>query len=1067
MSKLAHFVGVLCFCQSIQPLAAQSSLILSSAGTLTLSSVAGNEPAALQWTFSYPSGVTGFSVSAGPALTAAGKTINCAGNSSAYTCLAAGLNSNIIGNGVVGTIAGTVSGFSVAIPSAIAASPAGASIPVSGTGVAFGAAGVSALHCVGAANVYTCTVNLSGAAPAGGALILLSSTNPALPVPASLTIPAAATSATFTATAASVTSAQIATITASLGSSAATAAISLLPVALNVSITAPAAGASLTGTVIITANATGNMAGVQFQLDGANMGSAVTGAGPIYSYSWNTAAASNGPHTIAAIATDKLGNTAISSSLSITVARTPPTVSMIAPAAGASLTGTVTITANATGTVAVASMQFQLDGANLGKAITGASPYSVSWNTAAASNGAHTLAAIATDSAGNTASSTISVTTNNPLLQLHSDASELSGVTNGSIITPTVGPAGFTGTVVVNGTGSVNFTPAQVGNGVYFQSCCTNSNNAYYKFTGATVGNIFNTIQGQITFYLKSRYSFAQRVANASQRYAFDVRDGNSNHLFNFMTQATGYLEFTYMAAGSAAYYFVPAGTEDALFGNGVTLQVTINWSSAGVNLYLNNTLVKTTPYSPPAANWSAASNFDLGAYEYLSFGGYNASDDAIDEFTVSGPPSSSSGPPALTVSMTAPANGTVVSGTTTASASASGPMSLSAVQFTLDGANLGAPVNGTGPSFNYSWNTTGTANGIHTLAAIATDTSGSTATRSITVTVTNSVGPVISGVTASAITSSGVTITWNTNTASNAQVNYGLSASYGSATALAPGMVTTQSVTLTGLSASTTYHYQALSKDAQGNLSSSGDYTFTTVSAPTGPQPSLLLHLDATEVSGVTNGSTVTPSVAPTGYTGTVVVNGTGSVNFTPAQAGNGVYFQSCCANTNNAYYKFTGATVGNIFNTGQGQIAFNLKSRYSFAQRVANAASQRYAFDVRDGNGNHLFYFMTQVVSGQLVFTYMAAGSVAYYYVPAGTEEALFGNGVTQQVTISWSSAGVKFYLLNTLVKSTPYTAPSPNWTAASNFDLGAYEYLTFGGYNVSDDVMDEFSVLPTMHP
>ena len=95
----------------------------------------------------------------------------------------------------------------------------------------------------------------------------------------------------------------------------------------------------------------------------------------------------------------------------------------------------------------------------------------------------------------------------------------------------------------------------------------------------------------------------------------------------------------------------------------------------------------------------------------------------------------------------------------------------------------------------------------------------------------------------------------------------------------------------------------------------------------------------------------------------------GRGSVNFAPAQSGNGVYFLNCCVNGNNAYYKFTGATIGNIFNVSQGQITFYLKSRYSFAQRTANAAAPRYAFDVQDGNGHHLFYFLTQVSGGYLV--------------------------------------------------------------------------------------------------
>src|SRR5262249_46193964 len=89
-----------------------------------------------------------------------------------------------------------------------------------------------------------------------------------------------------------------------------------------------------------------------------------------------------------------------------------------------------------------------------------------------------------------------------PLFHLNADASEVNGVSNGSIVTPTVAPVGLTGTVVQNAGGSVNFTPAQVGNGVYFLNCC-GSNNAYYKFKGSSIGSIFNTAQGQVTFYLK------------------------------------------------------------------------------------------------------------------------------------------------------------------------------------------------------------------------------------------------------------------------------------------------------------------------------------------------------------------------------------------------------------------------------------------------------------------------------------------------------------------------------------------------------------------------------------
>jgi hypothetical protein len=81
---------------------------------------------------------------------------------------------------------------------------------------------------------------------------------------------------------------------------------------------------------------------------------------------------------------------------------TPPTVSITAPAAGASLSGAVTVSANATDNVAVASVQFTVDGANVGAPLT-ASPYQMSWDSSAVANGAHAISAMATDTSGNTA----------------------------------------------------------------------------------------------------------------------------------------------------------------------------------------------------------------------------------------------------------------------------------------------------------------------------------------------------------------------------------------------------------------------------------------------------------------------------------------------------------------------------------------------------------------------------------------------------------------------------------------------------------------------------------------
>ncbi|MDO8806151.1 MAG: fibronectin type III domain-containing protein, partial [Elusimicrobiota bacterium] len=92
---------------------------------------------------------------------------------------------------------------------------------------------------------------------------------------------------------------------------------------------------------------------------------------------------------------------------------------------------------------------------------------------------------------------------------------------------------------------------------------------------------------------------------------------------------------------------------------------------------------------------------------------------------------------------------------------------------------------------------------------------------------------PVITGVGSSNINNAAATISWTTNEASNSQVEYGLSASYGNSTALNAAMVTSHSAGLAGLTGSTTYHYRVRSRDATLNLGTSGDYTFTTSATP------------------------------------------------------------------------------------------------------------------------------------------------------------------------------------------------------------------------------------------
>jgi glucose/arabinose dehydrogenase/PKD repeat protein len=104
--------------------------------------------------------------------------------------------------------------------------------------------------------------------------------------------------------------------------SAATTACDTTPP--SVQLTAPAANSTVSGTVAVTANASDDsaVAGVQFKLDGQNLGLEDTTAP--YGLSWDTAPVANGPHTLTATARDASQNLATSSPVAVAVANQPP-----------------------------------------------------------------------------------------------------------------------------------------------------------------------------------------------------------------------------------------------------------------------------------------------------------------------------------------------------------------------------------------------------------------------------------------------------------------------------------------------------------------------------------------------------------------------------------------------------------------------------------------------------------------------------------------------------------------------------------------------------------------------
>jgi len=181
----------------------------------------------------------------------------------------------------------------------------------------------------------------------------------------------------------------------------------------SVILTAPATGSTLSSSVTLTATATDDVGvvGVQFQLNGANLGAEDTTNS--YTMSWDTTTVADGSYTLTATARDATGNTTTSAPVTVTVSNisvtppdtTPPTVTLTAPSNGSTLSGVVTLSASATDNVGIVGVQFQLNGTNLGAEDT-TNAYSITWDTTEVPPGQYSISAMARDAAGNTTTAT-------------------------------------------------------------------------------------------------------------------------------------------------------------------------------------------------------------------------------------------------------------------------------------------------------------------------------------------------------------------------------------------------------------------------------------------------------------------------------------------------------------------------------------------------------------------------------------------------------------------------------------------------------------------------------------
>lgn len=323
--------------------------------------------------------------------------------------------------------------------------------------------------------------------------------------------------------------------------------------------------------------------------------------------------------------------------------------------------------------------------------------------------------------------------------------SNVAQVANGAAVTPSIQPETLAGRLVMRGNGTPVFKSS--GTGVSFtRSGQQNGNTSFYSFTGAGLGEMFEyRVPGQMDVAVESNYSFAERralTATEGNRYiyrtAFHVSDGDG---YTVAKLAWGilddYIAFYANFFNSGHTYYIPRGSEDAMFGKGVTIRLRVAWDGAGRGvMFVNNNQVATFNYRLSNPKWTDKSVVSFGASNSTDYGGgFWACDDFLHTLSVdSEGPYVDTTPP--TVSFLEPLTGTAQRGVIRLAARASDNVSNPRVQFMVDGAPLGAAL--TANPFQRLWDSRTVADGQHMLSVKAIDEEGNSSTASVALEVVN-----------------------------------------------------------------------------------------------------------------------------------------------------------------------------------------------------------------------------------------------------------------------------------------------------------------------------------------
>jgi len=499
-----------------------------------------------------------------------------------------------------------------------------------------------------------------------------------------------------------------------------------------VSITSPAASSTVKGSVTVSASATDNVgvSKVSFFVDGVLK---ATDTVAPFSYSWDTTLASNWAHSLSAKAYDAAGNVGSSSNLAVKVSNVTstvpsdsiaPVVSITSPAASSTVSGAVTVSANATDNVKVSSVGFYVNG--ILQATSTVAPYSFAWNTATLANGAYTVSAKAYDAAGNVGlSANVAVTVSNdrtaPVVSITSPAA--SSTVSGAV------------TVSANATDNVKVSSV----GFYVNGIlqATSTVEPYsFAWNTATLAN------GAYTVNAKA-YDAAGNVG-LSANVAVTVSNDRTAPVVSITS---------------------PAASSTVSGAVTVSANATDNVKVSSVGFYVNGILQATSTVAPYSFTWNTAA-LAKGAYT-VSAKAYDTAGNVGLSANVAVTVSSDSIAPV--VSITSPAASAAVGGAVAVSANATDNVGVTKVEFyvngILNGSSAVAP-------YSFTWGTAALPLGSYTLTTKAYDAMGNVGqSAAVAVTVKDMTPPVITILTPSTTKISGSTVAISTAATDNVAV--------------------------------------------------------------------------------------------------------------------------------------------------------------------------------------------------------------------------------------------------------------------------------------------------------